>query len=85
MQIEQKNIEAIAQYFQAGCKSNVEKYIGVETEHFVVDKQGNPITYKELDGIMQQLVKKGDHIVREDGNLLGYYNEEFSITLEPAA
>ena len=37
MQIEQKNIEAIAEYFKAGCKSCRERRVGVETVHFVIN------------------------------------------------
>ena len=84
-QIEQKNIEAIAAYFKAGCKSCAERRVGVETEHFVINEQGEPITYEELDHIMQKLVREGDTVVVEDGYFLGYYNDDFSITLEPAA
>lgn len=85
MNLEQKNIDAIAAYFEAGCKSCVEKRVGIETEHFVLNDQGEPITYETLDAIMQGLVQEGDVTVEEDGHFLGYYNEEFSITLEPAA
>lgn len=83
--IEKKNIEAIAAYFAAGCKNCAERRVGVETEHFVINEQGKPITYGELDRIMQKLVRKGDTVVMEDGYFLGYYNDDFSITLEPAA
>ena len=85
MNPEQKNIDAIAAYFEAGCKSCVEKRVGIETEHFVLNDQGEPVTYEILDAIMQELVQEGDVVVEEDGHFLGYYNEEFSITLEPAA
>ncbi len=83
--MEQKNIDAITEYFQAGCKRRGERRIGVEIEHFVINEEGEPITYEELDRLMQGLVCKSDRVVEEDGHFLGYYNDEFSITLEPAA
>lgn len=85
MQIEEKNIEAIAGYFAAGCKNCADRHVGVETEHFVINEQGEPITYGDLERIMQKLVRKGDTVVVEDEYFLGYYNDDFSITLEPAA
>lgn len=85
MQMEQKNIDAITGYFLAGCKSRGKQRVGVETEHFVINERGEPITYETIEGIMQTQVREGDRVVKEDGHFLGYYNEEFSITLEPAA
>ena len=84
MLMEQKNIDAIAAYFEAGCKSLSERRVGVETEHFVIDKEGEPVTYERLERIMQEVVRAEDQVLTEDGHFLGYYNEEFSITLEPA-
>lgn len=83
--MEQRNIDAITEYFRAGCKSCKERRVGVEIEHFVINEQGEPITYEGLDRLMQELVCRSDRVVEEDGHFLGYYNEEFSITLEPAA
>ncbi len=85
MDLEQQNINAITGYFKAGCKNRGEERIGIETEHFVLNNRGEPITYGILDAIMQKQVRKGDHVEEEDGHFLGYYNEDFSITLEPAA
>lgn len=85
MLVEQKNIDAITEYFLAGCKSCKERRVGVEIEHFVINDRGEPITYEGLDRLMQELVRKSDRVEEEDGHFLGYYNEEFSITLEPAA
>ena len=85
MQMKNKNIEALAGYFLAGCKQEKTNKIGVETECFVIDSQGNPISYAELEKIMQKQVKERDTIVEEDGFFLGYYNKDFSVTLEPAA
>jgi len=81
----EKNIEAITDYFRRGCKEEYLPKIGVETECFVVDKHGNPITYDVLEQIMQNQVREGDTVVQEDGYFLGYYNKDFSVTLEPAA
>lgn len=85
MQTAQKNIEAIAGYFADGCKRTEQKKIGLELEHFVLNDEGVPITYEALDLILQSMVLAQDHVVVEDGHFLGYYNDDFSITLEPAA
>lgn len=85
MQIEEKNLKALTDYFAAGCKSGPEQCVGVETEHFVLNAQGEPVTYEALEHILQKMVRDCDTKVFEDGHFLGYYNEEFSITLEPAA
>ena len=81
----EKNIKAIADYFRHGCKPGNTHKIGVETEFFVIDKQGNPITYAELEKVMKTQVKDKDTVVEEDGYFLGYYNKDFSVTLEPSA
>lgn len=85
MQTAQKNIDAIAGYFAEGCKRTGQKRIGLELEHFVLNEEGVPITYETLDSILQGMVCERDHVVEEDGHFLGYYNDAFSITLEPAA
>lgn len=85
MQTVQKNLESIAGYFKDGCKQTGEKRLGIEIEHFVLSDQGVPVTYEELDAILQSMVSERDHVVMEDGHFWGYYNEDFSITLEPAA
>ncbi len=83
--IRERNIAAIAGYFNVGCKDASSSKIGVETEYFVINKQGHPITYTELETVMQRLVTGDDTVVKEDGHFLGYYNKDFSVTLEPAA
>ena len=83
--IRERNIAAIAGYFRGGCKDASSSKIGVETEYFVIDKQGRPITYTELEAVMKRQVTGGDTVVEEDGHFLGYYNKDFSVTLEPAA
>ena len=83
--IRKRNIAAIAEYFRGGCKDAASLKLGVETEYFVIDKQGRPIAYAELEEVMQKLVAGDDTVVEEDGHFLGYYNKDFSVTLEPAA
>lgn len=83
--IEEINIKAIAEYFRAGCKNSGIQKVGVETEHFVIDKCGNPILYENLEHIMKMQLKDGDTLVEEEGHFLGYYNKDFSVSLEPAA
>lgn len=81
----QKNINAITEYFRAGCKRYLEKRVGVETEYFVINGAGEPITYEVLEPILRSMMQESDTAVYIDGFFMGYYNQDFSITLEPAA
>lgn len=85
MTIEEKNIELLIRYFEDGCKSCADRRLGVEVEHFVVNKKNAPVSYEQLLPIMQGLMNDQDTVFEEDGHFLGYYNEDYSITLEPAA
>lgn len=83
--MEEKNIEAIADYFNAGCKNAAMQKVGIETECFVIDKHQKPISYEELKPIMMMQLKDGDTVAEEEGKFLGYYNKDFAVSLEPAA
>lgn len=85
MSFNEKNIQRMVQYFEEGCKDKEHLRIGVEVEHFVLSGDGTPITYEQLIKVMKQAMKEGDLVFEEQGSFLGYYNEEFSISLEPAA
>lgn len=82
--MENINIDHLVKYFQDGCKTQENKTIGIEIEHFVVNTDNEPATYQQISEIMKSMMKAEDIPSEENGYLLGYYNQDFSITLEPA-
>lgn len=78
------NIEKIADYFRAGEKQKCVA-TGVEIEHFVVDGEGNSMSYEAIVAVMEKIKNKTDNTYFEDGHLLGLFNKDYSITLEPAS
>jgi len=83
--MEEANIEKIVQFFRSGEKCGGCMKAGVEIEHFVLDGQGNSMHYEELVRMMEEMRTKADIPYYEEGNLLGFYNDDYSVTLEPAA
>lgn len=83
--IREKNIENIVRYFKAGEKKECCKNAGVEIEHFVVGKEGNPADYEEMVRIMEEMKQEEEKPYYEEGHLLGFYNDQYSVTLEPAS
>ncbi len=77
-------------YFQEGTKREKSSALGVELEHFIVDKKtGRAVPYGGEDGIRQilseliMLYPKAQ--VLPDDDFFGFETPEFTITLEPAA
>ena len=76
------------EYFAAGVTD--QKRLGVEIEHFIVDKiTGKAISYEEKNGvrsILSKLVEQyPDALILPEDDFLGFMVPDFSITLEPAA
>ena len=81
-----QNISALADYYAAGCKQK--KLLGLELEHFVVDKQTRrSLTYD--NGVAQILTRLlplyGGAPILSQGQIIGIMKEGAPITLEPAA
>ncbi|AGB41337.1 gamma-glutamylcysteine synthetase [Halobacteroides halobius DSM 5150] len=78
-------LNELESYFRVG--ETEEQKIGVEIEHFVVDKNGlRTITYQEQNGIedlLYQLQAKGWQGKKEEGNLIQLSSSQADITLEP--
>lgn len=79
------NIERLAAYFHAGCRTKQQQRLGVEVEHFIVDSNGQAAAYETIADMMKQAIQQTDALFYEENRLLGYDNQEFSISLEPAA
>ena len=87
-EIREKNLDILEQHFRDGCKPNCVQRLGVELEHIVLHrKTGLSLTYYEEGGIeslLQELREHFPHSYCVEGRLLGLYNDDYSISLEPA-
>lgn len=84
-----QNLCFLEQYLRDGCKSGARWTIGTEIEHIIVHRHTKiAVTYQEPHGIAwlleQLLVHFPRHFYEKDA-LLGLSNDDYSITLEPAA
>lgn len=83
--IKERNLEKIIRYFKAGEKCDGCMKAGVEIEHFVLDDTGKSMHYEVLVRMMEEMRTQSDTPYYEEGHLLGFYNDDYSVTLEPAA
>lgn len=77
------NTERIAEYIAGGCTG--ENRLGVEIEHFVLRRDRTQVTYNS--GIQDILNKLSEYYTEKEyscGELIALYNDEASITIEPA-
>ena len=59
--------------------------LGLEIEHFVVDNRGMPIGFTQVCSLIEKTGREQNaELIYIDGYPVGYYNEEYSVTLEPA-
>ena len=86
--IERRNLDILEQHFRDGCKLNCIQKLGVEIEHFIVHEDtGASVTYYEECGVVYLLHEIESYYPRhyyEGEHLLGLYNNDCSISLEPA-
>ncbi|MDD3339959.1 MAG: glutamate-cysteine ligase family protein [Lachnospiraceae bacterium] len=88
-EIADDNLRLLTEHFEDGCKENCVQKLGVEIEHFIVDAQTREsISYYGPQGVEAVLRKiarffpKQEIYARE--HLIGMYNNDYSISLEPA-
>lgn len=88
-EIKRQNIQRLEQYFHNGCKKDCRQKLGVELEHFIVEpKRQKNVPYSGTGGVRELLEEWQAFypgVYREDGVLLGLYNSEYGLSLEPAA
>ncbi|MGI6006325.1 MAG: glutamate-cysteine ligase family protein [Ruminococcus sp.] len=88
MNIREENKKLLVQYFENGGLRHITEKIGIELEHIIVDKTtGRSVSYYGERGIGALLEKLAVHFpwrYEPEGSLLGVYNDDFSISLEPA-
>ena len=84
-----RNLSRLTEYFQNGCKENCFQKLGLEVEHFVVKKDTKEsVSYygeRGVGALLERMKPYYSHFHYEGDQLLGLYNSEYSITLEPAA
>jgi glutamate--cysteine ligase len=80
-----KNVELLIEYFESGCKK--EQLIGVELEHFVLDRETREsITYEGgVEKILQCVQPLIGEAVYSQGRIIGISGADYEISLEPAA
>lgn len=89
MNYNNENINRIAAYIKSGEKKQGDEKLGVEIEHFIVDKKTLKSIGYHGDAGAFNLLKRLSKYYREevyvDGSLLGLKRDGSYITLEPAA
>lgn len=85
MSIYEENIRAITGYFEKGCKTANEFGIGIELEHFLQDEHNHSAKYNQVVRVIEAIMTKEDKPYYLEENLIGFYNDKYSVTLEPAA
>ena len=93
MTCDDSNIGRLVGYFESGIKPKGEGALGVELEHFVVGKRGFfPVFCDDVFGSLAIVRRLYDELsahshvnpVLEDGVLLGFDADDYSVSLEPA-
>lgn len=59
--------------------------LGLEIEHFVVDKNGDQIGFDKITSLIEKVAHRiNADIIYTDGYPVGYENENYSVSLEPS-
>lgn len=84
----QSNIDALVKYFESGIKTEGNA-LGIELEHTLVHKNGDPVSYTEEFGqkwLLKELERYfPEEMIDDDGDLIGLARNGSTVTLEPAA
>lgn len=76
--------QAVVAYFAHGCKPQGKLTLGLEVEHFITHAGGEPVTFAEIQSVMQQMQGPRDESILIDGLYMGYQTAWYGISLEPA-
>ena len=59
--------------------------LGLEIEHFIVDKNGNQIEFHDVSSLIKDVAEQlNAEVIYMDGYPVGYYTGKYSVTLEPS-
>ena len=84
MDIYDNNINVLTNYIADGSKGCNSNAVGVELEHFVIDKNGDCVPYiNGVENIIEQLAQNFPKHVYSEGFLIGLSCDKYNITLEP--
>lgn len=76
-------VKDISEYIKSG--ESAKKNLGLEIEHFIIDKNGVQIGFHEISSLINEVGKSlGAEIIYMDGYPVGYYTGEYSTSLEPS-
>lgn len=76
-------LKDIHKYIESGETKS--ERLGLEIEHFVVNRDGVQISFDEISSLIKEVGEKtGAEIIYMDGFPVGYSNDRYSISLEPA-
>lgn len=88
MDIQKVNKDLLIQHFKNGIKCVCIEKLGVELEHFIVKRKSlESVSYYGDQGIgmiLEMLATYYPYRFEKEGHLIGLYNDEYSISLEPA-
>lgn len=86
--IYESNKELLIKYFENGSKKEGKQKLGVEIEHFIVKRQSlESVSYygkRGIESMLESLSPLYPHRFEQEGHLLGLYNDDYSLSLEPA-
>lgn len=75
--------DSIISYIRSG--ESDDKNLGLEIEHFIVNKQGEQIEFDEITNLIKEVSEKiNANVSYSDGYPVGYSTDEYAITLEPS-
>ena len=82
--------ESLVRYFAQGAKNSRTSALGVEVEHFILDRSArSAVPYSGEKGVRQILTRLMEYYpeakILPDDDFFGFRVPEFTITLEPAA
>ncbi len=83
--IQEINLNNIVTYFREGCKSA--SLLGLELEHFAVDKHNKPLSYSGeigIEALLCELSGKYQEKFYSQGHLIALRREDAAISIEPA-
>lgn len=76
-------LQEIYDYIRSG--ETGETGLGLEIEHFVINEEGNQIPFHEISPLIREVGEKiGAELIYMDGYPVGYANEKYTVSLEPA-
>lgn len=85
----QNNVEHFIQYFEKGCKAVQTDNVGMELEHFVVNKKNKTMVGysgdQGVEALLRRLLPFFPENNIQDGHLIALGNKEYVISIEPAA